>query len=46
MQKNATKRQRLDAWLRHMANDRPYTVLAAYMALALVAAVVIIAVFG
>lgn len=46
MQQNATKWQRFDAWLGHVANNRPYSVLAAYMALLAVAAVVIIAVFG
>lgn len=46
MQQEATKRQRLDAWLGHMANNRPYAVLAAYVALLAVAAIVIIAVFG
>ena len=44
--KQESKRLRLDAWLGHMANNRPYTVLAAYVALALVVAAVIIAVFG
>lgn len=42
----ATKWQRFDAWLGHMANNRPYTVLAAYVALLLVSATFIIVVFG